>query len=295
MESRRAAPSAAGEKTDERTSRVDRKRHRTAGDPPGRGLHSPRTMPGPRARSCGPRSGRSPAASRRLPKVGDYVTYDILDESIIVVRTAPDKIAAYLQRLPAPRPAADRGLRPHQPVLLPLPRLDAGTSTARTRSCSTPRTGAAALDDDDIRLKTVKVDTWGGWVWINMDPDCEPLDDYLEPAPAHARPVRAREDALPLAPVARLPVQLEDRARARSSRATTSPRRIPQLIRWGADHAPVEPRRGPPRLARAGRPARRGRQEAAGGSRARPAARRDGQADPRIAVAEMLRLPDGAR
>jgi phenylpropionate dioxygenase-like ring-hydroxylating dioxygenase large terminal subunit len=30
-----------------------------------------------------------------IPKVGDYVTYDIVDESIIVVRTAPDKIAAY--------------------------------------------------------------------------------------------------------------------------------------------------------------------------------------------------------
>src|SRR4051812_6789065 len=30
-----------------------------------------------------------------IPKVGDYVTYDILGESIIVVRTAPDRIAAY--------------------------------------------------------------------------------------------------------------------------------------------------------------------------------------------------------
>jgi phenylpropionate dioxygenase-like ring-hydroxylating dioxygenase large terminal subunit len=27
----------------------------------------------------------------------------------------------------------------------------------------------------------VKVDTWGGWVWINLDPDAGPLRDYLEP------------------------------------------------------------------------------------------------------------------
>jgi phenylpropionate dioxygenase-like ring-hydroxylating dioxygenase large terminal subunit len=27
-----------------------------------------------------------------LPKVGDYVTYDIMDESIIIVRTAPDRL-----------------------------------------------------------------------------------------------------------------------------------------------------------------------------------------------------------
>jgi phenylpropionate dioxygenase-like ring-hydroxylating dioxygenase large terminal subunit len=27
----------------------------------------------------------------------------------------------------------------------------------------------------------VKVDTWGGWLWINMDPGCVPLREYLEP------------------------------------------------------------------------------------------------------------------
>jgi hypothetical protein len=28
----------------------------------------------------------------------------------------------------------------------------------------------------------VKVDTWGGWVWINLDPQAGPLREYLEPA-----------------------------------------------------------------------------------------------------------------
>src|SRR3982074_3884312 len=30
-----------------------------------------------------------------IPEVGSYLTYDILDDSIVVVRTAPDKIRAY--------------------------------------------------------------------------------------------------------------------------------------------------------------------------------------------------------
>ena len=30
-----------------------------------------------------------------LPKVGSYVTYDILDDSVLIVRTAPDRIKAY--------------------------------------------------------------------------------------------------------------------------------------------------------------------------------------------------------
>ena len=39
-----------------------------------------------------------------------------------------------------------------------------------------------ALTADNTHLRPVKVDTWGGWLWINMDPDCEPLADYLFPA-----------------------------------------------------------------------------------------------------------------
>jgi hypothetical protein len=36
-----------------------------------------------------------------------------------------------------------------------------------------------ALTPKRLRLPEVKVDTWGGWVWINMDPNCGPLRDYL--------------------------------------------------------------------------------------------------------------------
>src|SRR3546814_16177677 len=35
--------------------------------------------------------------------------------------------------------------------------------------------------DDRIRLKPVKVDTWAGFVFINMDPDCASLRDFLAP------------------------------------------------------------------------------------------------------------------
>jgi len=42
-----------------------------------------------------------------IPKVGSYYTYDIVDQSIIVIRTAPDEIKAFQQRLPAPRPHPD--------------------------------------------------------------------------------------------------------------------------------------------------------------------------------------------
>jgi hypothetical protein len=40
----------------------------------------------------------------------------------------------------------------------------------------------SALTPENTRLSEVKVDTWGGWIWINMDPTSEPLRDYLAPA-----------------------------------------------------------------------------------------------------------------
>src|SRR5690349_3854805 len=42
-----------------------------------------------------PRAWQMACREEEIPRVGDYVTYDILDESIILVRVAPDRIAAY--------------------------------------------------------------------------------------------------------------------------------------------------------------------------------------------------------
>ncbi len=39
-----------------------------------------------------------------------------------------------------------------------------------------------ALTDERTRLNEVKVDTWGGWIFINMDPNAVSLREYLEPA-----------------------------------------------------------------------------------------------------------------
>jgi len=79
----------------------------------------------------------------------------------------------------------------------------AGTSTGETPSSSTRRTGAATSRQKNTRLKSVKVDTWGGWVWINMDPDSEPLQQYLEPASTMLGPFgTGQKMPLPVAPMA---------------------------------------------------------------------------------------------
>ncbi len=123
-----------------------------------------------------------------IPEVGNYITYDIGDDSVLIVRTAPDTIKAYHNVCP------HRGRR-----LVDTP---PGQRNARGRKMkfvcgfhawnfdleghctylAKQEDWQGAATDERTRLGTVRVDTWSGWVWINLDPDCEPLRDYLEPA-----------------------------------------------------------------------------------------------------------------
>ena len=116
-----------------------------------------------------------------IPEVGDFVTYDIMDDTIIVVRSSPDEISAFYNV------CAHRGKR-----------LADGCGNVKEFHCSyhawkynlkgectrvlDPDGWGERLSGERLDIPQVRVDTWGGWVWVNMDPDCEPLRDYLEPA-----------------------------------------------------------------------------------------------------------------
>ena len=138
-----------------------------------------------------------------LPEVGSFLTYDILDDSFIVVRTAPDRFRAYYnvcshrgRRLvdtpPGARDARGRGRQFVCGFHGWRYDIDGQCTFAAERE-----DWPCGLTDERIALKQVEVDTWGGWIWINPDPDCEPLRDYLEPAatlldPFHLENMRYR-------------------------------------------------------------------------------------------------------
>ena len=126
-----------------------------------------------------------------IPNVGDFITYGIGDESILIVRAAPDTIKALYNV------CSHRGRQ-----LVEVP--SGAHSVAGKRKlfvcnyhgwrydldgkCThilDKEDWKCALTEQRTRLNEVKVDTWGGWLWINMDPNCEPLRDYLEPAAGH--------------------------------------------------------------------------------------------------------------
>ena len=115
-----------------------------------------------------------------VPNAGDYVTYDIGDESIIVVRTSPDEIRAMYNV------CLHRGRRltegcGHTNQFYCRFHGWSWNIDGTNRVTIGPEDWCGALNDENLTMKQVKVGLWGGWVWLNMDPDCEPLEKFLAP------------------------------------------------------------------------------------------------------------------
>ncbi|HSW15317.1 MAG TPA: aromatic ring-hydroxylating dioxygenase subunit alpha [Solimonas sp.] len=122
-----------------------------------------------------------------IPEVGNFITYNVGTDSIIVIRTGADTIKAYHNV------CSHRGRQ-----LIDTPPEKHSACGKRTQfvcgfhgwrydldgQCT------FKLDEDDWKgtltdvrthLGEVKVDTWGGWLFINMDPQAQPLHEYLDP------------------------------------------------------------------------------------------------------------------
>ncbi|MDE2411395.1 MAG: aromatic ring-hydroxylating dioxygenase subunit alpha [Sphingomonadales bacterium] len=123
-----------------------------------------------------------------VPHVGDYITYDILTDSILIVRTAPDTIKAYYNVCPhrgrrlVDTPEGKRNARGNRTSF--VCGFHAWTFDIEGRNIYVPDRDnwQGELADEDICLAPVQCGTWGGWIWINMDPEAAPLSAYLEPA-----------------------------------------------------------------------------------------------------------------
>jgi len=129
-----------------------------------------------------------------IPKVGNFLTFEIFDDSVVIVRTAPDQIRAYHNV------CSHRGRR-----LVDVPKGARNAQGWRSQFVCGFHGWRFSLNGDNTHvphkedwqgeleetcssLSKVNLDTWGGWLWINLDPDCEPLQQYLDPAAAMLDP-----------------------------------------------------------------------------------------------------------
>ena len=115
----------------------------------------------------------------QIPEVGDYITYDVGPYSFLIVRSAPTEIRAYynacLHRGTQLRPSESQGSTPD----LRCP-FHGWTWSLQGELQKLPcRWDFPHVSDAKYRLPEIKIACWGGFVFINMDPEAKPLADHL--------------------------------------------------------------------------------------------------------------------
>jgi phenylpropionate dioxygenase-like ring-hydroxylating dioxygenase large terminal subunit len=124
-----------------------------------------------------------------LPATGSFVTYDIADETITLVRGKDNSIRAFYNV------CQHRGRRLTDGCgKMKLFRcgfhgwqwnLDGSVNKVLDRE---NWEGCPDFTDEDLRLKPVSVATWAGFVFVNMDDEAEPLERFLDPVPKYLDP-----------------------------------------------------------------------------------------------------------
>lgn len=120
-----------------------------------------------------------------LPDTGDFITYNIGPDSVVIVRADSGELSAYHNVCP------HRGRRL---VDVPIGKRNArGTRKnficgyhgwtfgldGKNRYVEHKDDWQGALCNGRADLGKVHVDSWGGWIYINLDPDCGSLAEYL--------------------------------------------------------------------------------------------------------------------
>jgi phenylpropionate dioxygenase-like ring-hydroxylating dioxygenase large terminal subunit len=129
-----------------------------------------------------------------IPHAGDFFTFRVGRESIVVVRGEDDRIRAFFNVCP------HRGNRLLGDGMGSLPsaitcpfhnwRFNFDGSNEYVTDRETFRSEALCRD---LALSAVRCEIWEGFVFVNMDADAPPLLDQLGPLPEHAVPYRLKD------------------------------------------------------------------------------------------------------
>jgi len=117
-----------------------------------------------------------------IPEPGDFVEYEILDQSVVVVRAEDRSVRAYQNvcRHRGVKVVEGRGTL-RSGFTCPFHGWCYGLDGANTFVSQSRTFSEHNLEPGDIDLTVVRCETWGGCAWINLDDSAPPLRQYLEP------------------------------------------------------------------------------------------------------------------
>jgi phenylpropionate dioxygenase-like ring-hydroxylating dioxygenase large terminal subunit len=132
-----------------------------------------------------PRVWQMACRLEEIPKAGDFVEYEILDQSVIVVRVDADTVRAYHNA------CRHRGVKlvegngslagARRTFVCPFHGWCWGIDGRNTFVLRPEVFAEDNMAADDLQLVDVKCELWGGCAWVNLDDDAPPLRDWMEP------------------------------------------------------------------------------------------------------------------
>jgi nitrite reductase/ring-hydroxylating ferredoxin subunit len=130
-----------------------------------------------------PRVWQMACRLEEIPRPRDYVEYEFLDQSVIVLRTDDMGVQAFQNacRHRGVEVVKGRGTCENG-FVCPFHGWCYGIDGANTFVPRTKTFSPHNLAAGDIDLVPVQCDTWGGCAWINLDDDAPPLRQCIEPA-----------------------------------------------------------------------------------------------------------------
>ncbi len=130
-----------------------------------------------------PRVWQMACRLEEIPAAGDAVEYEILDQSVVVVRTSDTEVRAFQNacrhrgvKLVDGRDTCGGGF------VCPFHGWCYGLDGTNTYVGRAGTFAEHNLQPGDIDLRVVRCEVWGGCAWINLDDGAPPLRDCIEPA-----------------------------------------------------------------------------------------------------------------
>lgn len=131
-----------------------------------------------------PRVWQMAAREEEIPFPGDFVEYEIVGQSLLIVRQADGSVKALhnVCRHRATELGRGCGRFPGNQIVCPFHgwrwNIDGSINHVFGREGFAPEAVAA----DEVRLHEARCETWGGHVWVNLDQQAPPLLEALFPA-----------------------------------------------------------------------------------------------------------------
>ncbi len=133
------------------------------------------------AKMLWPRVWQMACRLEEIPKPGDCVEYEILDQSIIVVRVDDQKVRAYYNACRHRGVKLLEGSGSRRTFVCPFHGWCWGIDGRNTFVARPEVFAEGNMCPDELELVAVRCELWGGCAWINLDDGAPKLRDCLEP------------------------------------------------------------------------------------------------------------------